>query len=378
MTLLQSSARTASQGLLPTTLTLPHWLAVSFSGLIIGGLAWAYRGHGIKGVLAISGQVLAITVVQLTTKLVQQNGFAYPSFIALVHFFFVWLVTHSMALREAEWTIYFSDKEAMSKGARWYVRRILPIALLQTGNVVMNTSSLKYIGAGFNSIIGILSPVLTALISALLGRRFAALAWLGIVIAIAGDAVISCEGVRNLSVAGQSTSLALLGMMLGIGALFARSIRSVLMDCQMNQYESDEDCPKLSPLQLVALTSPAVFCFGLVITLAVEGLEPFFAMPHMRPTAAVLLAVSAFCAVFLSIMGMFLIKMLGAAAAQIAGKMNILLTVSVSSSFMGERLTLPFVVGSAMVLLGASIFEQMKDLAPEKTTSAKPTTYNTV
>jgi len=364
--------------LIPNTLVLPHWLALTFSVLIIGGLAYAYRSHGIKGVVAISGQVLAITFVQLSTKLVQQNGFAYPSCIALIHFFFVWVVTHILATREADWTLYFSDKEALSKNGTWYCKRILPIAVLQTANVIMNTTSLKYIGAGFNSIIGILCPVLTALISALLGRRFAVLAWLGIAIAIAGDAVISREGLRNLTVEGQSASLALLGMMLGIGALFARSIRSVLMDCQMNKYESDQDCPKLSPLNLVALTSPAVFCFGLVVTLVVEGLEPFFAMPYMGSQAAALLAVSAFCAVFLSIMGMFLIKMLGAPAAQIAGKMNILMTVAVSSSFMGERLTLPFVAGSAMVLLGASIFEQMKELAPEKTTSAKSTTYNTV
>eukprot|EP00435_Cladocopium_sp_Y103_P001380 s2109_g1.t1 len=193
-----------------------------------------------------------------------------------------------------------------------------------------------------------------------------------------GDAVISREGLRNLSLEGQSSSLALLGMMMGIGALFARSTRTVLMDCQMNQYGSDEDCPKLSPLHLVALTSPAVFFFGLVVTLAVEGLNPIFAMRHMRPEAAAMLAASAFCAVFLSIMGMFLIKMLGAAAAQIAGKVNILMTVAVSSSFMGERLTLPYVAGSAMVLLGASIFEQTKESDLEKKTSAKPTTYNTV
>eukprot|EP00435_Cladocopium_sp_Y103_P008479 s1367_g2.t1 len=212
-------------------LVLPHWLALTFSALIIGGLAYAYRGHGIKGVVAICAQVLAITFVQLSTKLVQQNGFAYPSFIALVHFSSVWLVTHFLALREADWTLYLSDKEnrwpspgrpgfgrfsnlwvgkpfsmfgvfttyyrfrvkhainqgigqpqeALCKDATWYAKRILPIAVLQTANVVMNTTSLKYIGAGFNSIIGILTPVMTALVSAALGRSFASMAWLGIV-----------------------------------------------------------------------------------------------------------------------------------------------------------------------------------------------------
>lgn len=34
--------------------------------------------------------------------------------------------------------------------------------------------------------------------------------------------------------------LALLGMGLGVGALCARAIRSVLMDCQMNEYKADK------------------------------------------------------------------------------------------------------------------------------------------
>ncbi|CAL1153586.1 unnamed protein product, partial [Cladocopium goreaui] len=76
--------------------------------------------------------------------------------------------------------------EELVKDAAWYGRRILPIAVLQTANVVMNTTSLKYIGAGFNSIIGVLCPVLTALMSAALGQSFKSLAWFGIVIAIAG------------------------------------------------------------------------------------------------------------------------------------------------------------------------------------------------
>eukprot|EP00435_Cladocopium_sp_Y103_P007936 s2109_g2.t1 len=181
-------------------------------------LSWAYRSHGIKGVGAISTQVLAIVFVQLSTKLVLQHGFPYPTCIALVHFSLVWLVSYFMETPKKDWKRYLVDKEELLKDAAWYGRRILPIAVLQTANVVMNTTSLKYIGAGFNSIIGILCPVLTALVSAALGQSFTAFAWLGVVIAIAGDAVISCEGLRNLSLEGQSSSLALLGMSLGIGA----------------------------------------------------------------------------------------------------------------------------------------------------------------
>jgi len=370
-------------GLPAESLVLPHWLALSFSAFIFVGLAWAYRSHGVKGVAAISLQVLAIVFVQLSTKLVMQHGFAYPTCVALVHFLFVWLVSSFLEPSVLEWKRYFAHKESFRTDVMWYTYRILPIAVLQTANVVMNTTSLKYIGAGFNSIIGILAPVLTALISAVFGARFASMAWLGIVIAIAGDAVISCEGIKDLMLEGQTPQLAFLGMSLGVGALFARSIRSVLMDCQMNQYRNDEACPQLSPTKLVALTSPAVFLFGLILTLVMEGLEPFYQMPFMSFEAAAMLAISAVCAVFLSIMGMYLIKMLGAAAAQIAGKVNILMTMAVSSSFMGERLTLPFVLGAAMVLLGASVFEGAKaELSNAsivaKHKAGKATTYSTV
>lgn len=68
---------------------------------------------------------------------------------------------------------------------------------------------------------------------------------------------------------------------------------------------------------------------------------------------------------------MCLIKMLGAAAAQIAGKLNILLTVAMSSSFLGERLTWPFIVDAAMVLLGASFFERAKE-PPRKPLAQSP------
>jgi len=364
-------------GFSPHELVLPHWLALSFSACIFLGLGWAYRSHGVKGVAAICTQVLAIVFCQLSTKIVMQHGFAFPTCIALIHFFFVWVSSFVMEnfSDEPKW---WSRKEPLAYDVGWYSRRILPIAILQTANVVMNTTSLKYIGAGFNSIIGILCPVLTALVSAAFGATFNSMAWLGIVVAIAGDAVISCEGLRNLTLDGQSFGLAFFGMILGVGALFARSIRSVLMDCQMNRYQSDEACPNLSPLQLIALTSPAVFFFGLALTVALEGLEPFYQLPFLHFEASVMLLVSSLCAVFLSIMGMCLIKMLGAAAAQIAGKVNILMTVAVSSSFLGEHLTLPFVVGAAMVLLGASFFERAKEPAALMNKASKQTTYSTV
>ncbi|CAE7697974.1 GONST5 [Symbiodinium sp. KB8] len=349
--------------LLSEGVILPHWVALVFTGSIFAGIAYAYRSHGLSGVAVVSTQVMAIMAVQLSTKLVLQTGFVYPTCIASLHFLCVWLASWAVERRSGakDGLLLMDLKSSGYDNAEWYVKRILPIAVLQTLNVVLNTCSLLYIGAGFNAIIGILCPVLTALVSATLGARITSLAWAGMVIAIAGDAVISIEGLKNISKGGsEPLSLAVFGMSLGVGALFARSVRSVLMDCQMNEYAADKACPRLKPTQVVALASPAVFVLGFALTLILEGWKPYMELLSLNTSAALLLAFSTACAVYLSLMGMVLIKMLGAAAAQIAGKLNILVTVALSSAFLHERLSLGFIVGAAAVLAGAAIFEHAK------------------
>ncbi|CAE7489143.1 GONST5 [Symbiodinium necroappetens] len=346
----------ASFQLLSEGVILPHWVALVFTGSIFAGIAYAYRSHGLSGVAVVSTQVMAIMAVQLSTKLVLQTGFVYPTCIAAasLHFLCVWLASWAVERRSGakDGLLLMDLKSSGYDNAEWYVKRILPIAVLQTLNVVLNTCSLLYIGAGFNAIIGILCPVLTALVSATLGARITSLAWAGMVTWPKSDAVISIEGLKNISKGGsEPLSLAVFGMSLGVGALFARSVRSVLMDCQMNEYAADKACPRLKPTQVVALASPAVFVLGFALTLILEGWKPYMEL---------LLAFSTACAVYLSLMGMVLIKMLGAAAAQIAGKLNILVTVALSSAFLHERLSLGFIVGAAAVLAGAAIFEHAK------------------
>jgi len=364
--------------LLSEGVILPPWVALVFTGSIFAGVAYAYRSHGLSGVAVVSTQVMAIMAVQLSTKLVLHTGFVYPTCIASLHFLCVWLASWAVERRSGaagkDGLLALMDlKVSSNENAEWYLKRILPIAVLQTLNVVLNTCSLLYIGAGFNAIIGILCPVLTALVSATLGARITSLAWAGMVIAIAGDAVISIEGLKNITKSGsEPLSLAVFGMSLGVGALFARSVRSVLMDCQMNEYAADKACPRLRPTQVVALASPAVFVLGFALTLILEGWKPYMELLSLNASTALLLAFSTACAVYLSLMGMVLIKMLGAAAAQIAGKLNILVTVALSSAFLHERLSLGFIVGAAAVLAGAAIFEHAK-----ATTALLPKTLRT-
>ncbi|CAJ1393708.1 unnamed protein product [Effrenium voratum] len=340
------------------SLVLPRWVALAISGAIFLGLAAAYRGQGVLGVWAVCSQVVAIIAVQLSTKMVLRD-YPYPSGIASFHFFSVWFASTLLSWGNVSACPAPSPVKSV-RSVSWYVRRILPIAVLQTLNVVLNTTSLVYIGAGFNALIGILCPVVTALVAACLGSAFSTRAWLGILLAICGDAVISVEGVHTITKAGEPLRVAVIGMVLGGGALIARAVRSVLMDCQMNEYAADKECPKLQPLELIALQSPAILVLGVLLTLCLEGVRPYEALFELDQGPGAMLVFSAACAVYLTYMGMILIKMLGAAAAQIAGKLNILVTVALSSAFLEEAMSPLFLLGAVGVLCGAGIFERAK------------------
>merc|ERR1712014_321698 len=70
------------------------------------------------------------------------------------------------------------------------------------------------------------------------------------------------------------------------------------------------------------------------------------------------LALSCLSAICLSVSGAYVIKMLGAPAAQIAGKLNIFVTIALSSAFLGEKLNVLQILSAILVVVGAAIFEK--------------------
>merc|ERR1719162_1785548 len=163
------------------------------------------------------------------------------------------------------------DRSKHWEAGVWYSKQFVPIAFLQCMNVILNTWSLLYIDAGFNALLGILAPVLTTLVAVIFGAEVAALGWVGIAVAVFGDGVVSIEGSKNIVREGANISSAVLGIGLGILAMLARSVRSVLMDCQMNKYSADEACPRLTPVETVSALSPLVLFFGLTVAFSFEG-----------------------------------------------------------------------------------------------------------
>merc|ERR1712008_34358 len=74
--------------------------------------------------------------------------------------------------------------------------------------------------------------------------------------------------------------------------------------------------------------------------------------------AATALAGTCIVATLLNITGAYLLEKLGSTAMQIVGKLNIIMTVSVSMAFFDEVLPPAVLSGSAVILVGSAIFEQ--------------------
>merc|ERR1719420_2878102 len=106
----------------------------------------------------------------------------------------------------------------------------------------------------------------------------------------------------------------------------------------MNLYGGEDTEEKLSPLGTWYYQGPLLFCMGIPMSLLCEGLAPFAEFPTTLVYGAPLLLIgNLLSAITLNILGMNVIKMLGAPAAQIAGKLHVLVVAALSAAFFGEK-----------------------------------------
>lgn len=334
---------------------VPRWVALSFSGLVFAGIAMAYRSHGAVGVLHMMVYISSVIGCQLTMKYVL-TAFPHPLLMSFVHF----SLTLCVVLGWKWWSTPQGERSrAPSYSPYWYTTRIAPIAISLFGTVAANNASLLYIGAALNSILGILTPVITAVLAAAFGLRITFWAWVGITIALLGDAILTCDVISSLSKGGSAFWSFITGICFSFAAMGFRAFKTVLQDAVMNStYKFDEEEPKVDPAELWALQGPMVVFLALICTVTWDGLGPMLALLELDWAVLGMVGLSCICAVYVNIGGMHMIKMLGAPASQIAGKLNILVTTALASAFMGERLTTFEICGASVILLGATIFER--------------------
>lgn len=340
----------------PDDPVFPHWMGIPLSFVFMVGIVWAYKGHGLKGTSILMLYITGLITVQLTMKSVLQH-FPYPLFISSLHF--IGSLTGVYTFLAITGEEHPNVELSCPKYQKWYYKNVVPTCICQYLAISLNNVSLIYIGAGINAMIGLATPVVTALVAACFGMKIAALAWVGVLFTVGGDAVITLDGFGISVAEGQSLTYFVYGAGLSIFSMFTRGAKTVLQDKLMNNYGNDEEYKSFTPLQSVALQGPLLIILALVGSLTNEGMAPWRSLPAalMSPAACTLI-VNVLAATCLQISAAFCIKMLGAPAAQIAGKLNVLVVAALSCALLGETLTLKQGASTLLIIGGAALYEK--------------------
>jgi len=240
---------------------------------------------------------------------------------------------------------------------RWYAEHFIPLALTTYLSIALNNCSLVYLGAGLSSLLGLATPVITAAVAALFGLEVAPIAWLGIAVAVAGDTGIAREGLKLSIGVGRPTAEVTWGLLLSLMSLITRGVKTVFADRLLNPYDGDER-QRLQPMEVLFLLSPPLAVLGLLGTFLSDGAAPWLELLGLSTWSWGMLILSTVAATYLNTAAVYIIKMLGAPASQIASKLNILVTAVLSCALFGERLTFAYAVGTVFILAGAGIFEK--------------------
>mmetsp|Transcript_22725 Transcript_22725/g.71353 ORF Transcript_22725/g.71353 Transcript_22725/m.71353 type:complete len:374 (+) Transcript_22725:35-1156(+) len=324
--------------------------------------------HGAVVQAATSVYVISLTLTQLLMSELASRPFLYryPAFVSMLHFVGCWLFTAGY------WVVVGDPGKCHPRSfgsARRFLREIVPVALALPAAVACNNIALLYIGPGLNAVIGALTPMATAMLSVLLGRRMVALAWVGLFIALAGAVFVSLSEVAGAldRVTGRHH---LIGVAFSLAAVVCRSLKSVLQDRVLNleaygrgEAGSGEERSLLaaknepiSPMHLWAVQSPPMVVVSLAYALCTESVRG--AVRHLSLQNAALILITCVSATTLNIMSAVTIKALGASLMQAIGKLNVFVLIAFSVSFLDEVLPLKVAIGAGILLLGILVFER--------------------
>jgi len=250
-----------------------------------------------------------------------------------------------------------------------------------------------------------LTPLLTAFFSSLFGKPFPSRAWMGIAIVSIG-AVVALSGLNLKNADGRKLS----GVFLAMLALVCRALKTTFQDLFMTRSLSNlwqsvpgkggvseqatadgavsEQAQKaqrtFSPEEVFALQSPLMFAICVIASAALEGASPWLAV-FRRPASRIQvllwigITISSVVSCVFGWTALSVVKLLGAPAAQIVGKLNIVITAILAIMLLHEHVGNEELLGGAILVLGAYVFEKEVSVAQKRasvTKGAMPPTYS--
>jgi drug/metabolite transporter (DMT)-like permease len=350
--------------------------------IVVFAVVWAithHRGHIVQVATTFYVASLVATALLMSTLIGRQH-FRYPAWVTASH-------TTSALIFSLLYWIWHGDlrrflPSSMGGSTADYATFILPIAISMPMSIVLNNSSLLYIGAGLQSIIGALSPAVTALCSQCAGRRIPEKGWLGLGVALLGALIVSIEEVVSFSNKKRKLDMVIFGASLCFSALFLRSFKVVLQDRLMNNpvyrkpadevplvvsaaQQQKQPLTSLSPMHVWALQAPILTVASIAYAVCTESFAGAYA--ELKPQMAMSLFLSCISATTLNMLGMVVIKELGPTLMQLIGKLNAIVIVATSVLVFGESLPRGVLIGGSIMMCGICMYE-LRTAEPAKST----------
>lgn len=324
-----------------------QWAAFALALLALAGLTSAvFSNHGPKKCSMVVLYVCSLSTMSISLRNVFQNDdFEFPRFVTSLHFF----VTTFLAFGIIQFNkargevVSVPDKNTFCFG-------ILPAAIAFALSLGFCNMGIEATSAHFFEMVDSTGPIMTAVMVVLLGLPFrieqiVPLLFLmgGISLCWTAEASINMFGLGALLLGGfiRAFKVALEQVLMTPGTNFARM---------------------LSPIELVFYNCGVSFFVMSAWSLWMEGTEPFV---KLNRRVAIAIGLTVVNAAVINIIGMCVIKELGAVAAQMTGILKGFVALLGATATMGEVIVPQQIVGYAAVVASIAwyniVIKQLRD-----------------
>jgi len=336
-------------------------ICISLPVLILCGVIAALWRRGRSLQITVCVYIVNLTATQLLMSELSTKTFSYkfPGHVTVLHFISVWL--YSIAYWSWMGDLGKCHPRSLGSASR-FVATVVPISVSLPVAVAFNNVALTHLAAGFNSIISALSPVTTAVLSVALGCEMPRIIWAGLFVSLVGALVVLHSEAKITKPGVWASSQ--VGIVFALVSVIFRSLKSVLQDKLLNthQYGKPFLDKSISVMHLWAVQAPWMVMVSLIYALATESSKQ--ALSELTPQNAALIVLTCITATMLNILGARTLQALGATHMQAIGKLNVVVTVALSVTLMGERLPLRVLPGAAAMLVGVALIENANRQKP--------------
>lgn len=324
-----------------TTTKLIYIASIFVIGMLVIGLYWKRPAAVIVRIMMY---LLSLSTIKMSVRsLFEVYNFDFPKLLTTLHFLTSGLFCCAVLMCT-------SSPSAAKRGAMpsWgcMCGMILPISMAFACSIAAGNAALVHSSTSFVEMISSSTPACTVVVAIVFQQPFRKqLVWP--VLVVCGGLALCASGAMHFS---------MMGFLFSLCATLLRSVKSVLQQILMVGQDA-----RFEPLELLAWISVPSVTVMLAWSLATEGTLPY-SMLAGPGSLNLIICIGLTCvnASILNVMGIFVVKDLGAVGAQLAGQLKGVLTVLGGMAVLHERVYPQQAVGYGFVLLGVFWYTNME------------------